>query len=188
MQPELLIEYEWAGETIKHIGSAVHRIIQWIAEEGLAAWSPQRVKQEQGSFLALLTQLGVPGEDMEQSLAQVSQAISQLIDDERGRWILSDAHHDAHNEYSISGLHDGKVINAILDRTFIDDKGVRWVIDYKTSRHEGKDMETFLDREQERYQQQLEAYGSLLRHMGDEPVRLALYFPLLQGWREWAMP
>ncbi len=188
MQPELLIEYEWAGETIKHIGSAVHRIIQWIAEQGLAAWSLQRVRQEQGSFLALLTQLGVPGEDMEQSLAQVSQAISQLIDDERGRWILSDAHHDAHNEYSISGLHDGKVINAILDRTFIDDKGVRWVIDYKTSRHEGKDMETFLDREQERYQQQLEAYGSLLRHMGDEPVRLALYFPLLQGWREWAMP
>ena len=80
------------------------------------------------------------------------------------------------------------MVNAILDRTFIDDEGIRWVVDYKTSRHEGADIDAFLDQEQERYQQQLETYGALMQELGSEPVQLALYFPLLQGWRAWSMP
>ncbi len=188
VQTELLVEYEWAGETIKHIGSAVHRIIQWVAEEGMDKWAPQRIQDEQHRFTALLRQLGVPENEMDDSIKQVTRAISRLLEDERGRWILSDQHDDVHNEYSISGLINGSVVNAILDRTFIDDEGIRWVVDYKTSRHEGADIDAFLDQEQERYQQQLETYGALMQELGSEPVQLALYFPLLQGWRAWSMP
>jgi len=25
-----------------------------------------------------------------------------------------------------------------------------------------------------------------MQDLGDEPIRLGLYFPLLSGWREWA--
>jgi len=73
----------------------------------------------------------------------------------------------------------------ILDRTFIDEEGVRWIIDYKTGRHEGTDVDAFLDREQERYREQLEAYARAFRQLEDHPVRVALYYPLLDGWREW---
>ena len=81
-----------------------------------------------------------------------------------------------------------------IDRTFIDDEGVRWIIDYKTSVHEGADTDAFLNNERERYRAQLERYaalmsasgapqGDLLR--GAQRIRLGLYFPLLAGWRAW---
>ena len=71
-------------------------------------------------------------------------------------------------------------------RAFVDEDGVRWVVDYKTSRHEGPDVDIFLNQEQERYQAQLEKYGALIQALDTSPVRLGLYFPLLKGWREWA--
>jgi len=52
-------------------------------------------------------------------------------------------------------------------------------LDYKTSRHEGADIEEFLDRERERYLPQLRRYSDALGH-----ARMGLYFPLLRGWRE----
>ena len=91
----------------------------------------------------------------------------------------------------------------MIDRTFVDEEGVRWIIDYKTSRHEGGDIAAFFDNERERYRGQLERYARLMRAgsapqedslrsvpQGDllrsaQRIRLGLYFPLLGGWREW---
>jgi ATP-dependent exoDNAse (exonuclease V) beta subunit len=58
------------------------------------------------------------------------------------------------------------------------------VIDYKTSRHEGADLEGFLARELERYRGQLQTYAALARALGPQPVRAGLYFPLLGAFRE----
>jgi len=77
------------------------------------------------------------------------------------------------------------VISNSIDRTFVDSDGTRWIIDYKTSRHEEEDVDAFLDQQQERYKEQLEKYGALMKLHEDEPIRLGLYFPLLKGWREW---
>ena len=68
----------------------------------------------------------------------------------------------------------------VIDRLFRDESGTRWVVDYKTSSHEGADAEAFLDRERVRYAGQLARYAHAL---GDVD-RLGLYFPLLAGWRE----
>jgi ATP-dependent helicase/nuclease subunit A len=48
-------------------------------------------------------------------------------------------------------------------------------------------MEAFLDEQQRRYCDQLERYARLFAPLG-RPVRLGLYFPLLDGWREWTPP
>jgi len=65
---------------------------------------------------------------------------------------------------------------------------VRWIIDYKTSAHQGGDLEAFLDNERARYREQLEHYARLMVQRDERPIRLGLYFPLLGGWREWAAP
>ena len=62
---------------------------------------------------------------------------------------------------------------------------MRWIIDYKTSRHEGGQLEEFLDNEQIRYSEQMARYARLMSRWREEPIRLGLYFPLLSGWREW---
>tara|TARA_R110002096_G_scaffold172484_11_gene346232 strand:- start:6097 stop:9492 length:3396 start_codon:yes stop_codon:yes gene_type:complete len=181
----VLIEFEWAGETIKHIGSVVHKAIQCIAEEGTDQWTQQRIEAEQQGFDNALRQLGVPQSERSNAVKRVINALSNMINDERGQWILSKEHKQRQNEYPISGIVNEKLTNAILDRTFVDEKGTRWIIDYKTSRHEGANLNTFLNHEQERYQEQLEKYGTLMKQLGEENIKLGLYFPLLQGWREW---
>ena len=180
-----LIEFEWAGETIKHVGSVVHNAIQWIAEEGIEHWNKDRINAEQQTFAIALQQIGVPGHERDEAVSRVQRALSNMLDDERGQWILSNQHKQQHNEFAISGLFNENLVNVILDRTFVDVQGARWIIDYKTSRHEGANIDQFLDHEQERYRVQLEKYGALMQQLGEQQIKLGLYFPLLQGWREW---
>jgi ATP-dependent exoDNAse (exonuclease V) beta subunit len=72
-----------------------------------------------------------------------------------------------------------------IDRTFVDRDGVRWIVDWKTSTHEGGDRDAFLDNELQRYRGQLERYARVMRLVDpDRPQRVGLYFPLLDAWRE----
>ncbi len=65
-----------------------------------------------------------------------------------------------------------------IDHLFRGTDGVLWIVDYKTSRHEGADLELFLDQERERYAAQLNSYAQSIKDS-----RQGLYFPLLRGWR-----
>ena len=67
-----------------------------------------------------------------------------------------------------------------MDRLIRETDGTQWVVDYKTSRHEGANVEAFLDEERRRYAAQLDAYAAVLGG-----ARRGLYFPLHSGWRSW---
>ncbi|MGK0297901.1 MAG: ATP-dependent helicase/nuclease subunit A [Gammaproteobacteria bacterium] len=179
------IEYEWAGVTIKRVGIVVHRCIQWIAKEGVEAWDDKRIIAMTDQFNIMLKQQCLAGEELQWGLNQVTSALSKMLMDERGRWVLSREHHEPQNELSITGVHEQKLVTAIIDRTFIDKNGIRWIVDYKSSRHEGSDLDQFLDQEKVRYERQLNKYGDLMSVIDSRPIRLGLYFPLLQAWREW---
>jgi ATP-dependent helicase/nuclease subunit A len=111
----------------------------------------------------------------------VRPALVHAVTDERGRWLLG-PRREARNEYRLTGQVDGLRVSVVVDRTFVDDEGRRWIVDYKTSSHEGAGLDAFLDRERERYAAQLATYARL---MGASRPRLGLYFPLAAGWREW---
>ena len=179
------VEYEWAGESIKRIGIVVHHFIQQMAQEGINHWDEKRVATIEDRIKATLTQTGIEESELETSVSTVSTALTNLLQDERGRWILAEDHQEQDNELSLTGIYDGQLITAIIDRSFIDKDGTRWIVDYKSSPHKGTDIDVFLDREQERYAEQLQKYGQLMQEMDNRPIKLALYFPLLKGWREW---
>jgi ATP-dependent helicase/nuclease subunit A len=110
-----------------------------------------------------------------------------MFNDPKGRWILGldDPHPEAAAEFALSGELDGSVVNCIIDRTFLDSQGTRWIVDFKTSRHEGGGLQEFLAREVERYRPQLQKYSHLMQALRPEqPIKTALYFPLMRQWRE----
>jgi ATP-dependent exoDNAse (exonuclease V) beta subunit len=107
----------------------------------------------------------------------------RTLTDPRGRWILSQ-HRESRSEYEIAGVLDGVLYRATIDRTFVDESGTRWIIDYKTSEPGDEDVESFLDREQQKYAIQMERYAALFTLIEKRPIRLGLYFPLFNGWRE----
>jgi ATP-dependent exoDNAse (exonuclease V) beta subunit len=178
------IEFSWVGETARHIGSVVHRWLQRIAEDGLARWNAQRIRPLVKTFEDELVARGLSTVDVKDGAGRVSAVLEKTLTDERGRWLLG-AHVAAHSELRLTGLAESGIVNIVMDRTFVDEHGVRWIVDYKTGGHEGGDIDAFLDRERERYRPQLERYAALMRVRDDRPIRLGLYFPLLGGWREW---
>jgi ATP-dependent exoDNAse (exonuclease V) beta subunit len=173
------VEFSWAGETLREVGTVAHRWLQRIAEDGLDAWSVARVRALRKRVLDELERRGVPQDRRDEAAGLVTAALEAAITDERGRWILA-PHPGAANEVRMGLVEDGRVRLVVIDRVFVAPDGERWVVDYKTGRHEGASPESFLDRERDRYADQLRRYA---RALGGGP-RLGLYFPLIPGWRE----
>jgi ATP-dependent helicase/nuclease subunit A len=180
--------FDWAGETARRVGSLVHAELQAM---DVGSSSDNAIRAREPHFRRWLALRGVPGERLREAAARVVEALAAVLADPRGRWILQQARAEV-REYALSGRLPGKdqrpghLVRVVFDRSFIDEHGVRWVIDYKTSQHRGGGLEEFLDREVVRYRAQMQRYAVLAQRLGPEPVRLGLYFPLMRAWREWA--
>ncbi len=180
------VEFDWVTETARQVGTVVHRELQRFAREGGALPGDESGRHAvQRRYAAELAELGVPYERRAAAAARALEAVRRTLEDERGRWLLDASHGSAQSELALTGVVDNGLVSIVIDRTFVDATGVRWIVDYKTSSHEGAGLEDFLDNERERYRGQLERYAQLMQALGDEPIRLGLYFPLLSGWREW---
>ncbi|GJL74326.1 UvrD-helicase domain-containing protein [Nitrosomonas sp.] len=181
------IEFSWAGEVAKHVGSIVHRWLQQIAEDELKGWDAKRVQSMRKKFAHGLQKNGLSADDktLEQAVDRIVVALTNTITDRRGQWILGEQH-EARNELRLTGVVDGSMVDYVIDRTFCDANNIRWIIDYKISSHEGSGVELFLDSEQERYRHQLNNYADFFRKIDMRAIRLGLYFPMLKGWRAWS--
>ena len=175
------IEFSWAGETARRVGVVVHRWLQRMAEDALAGWDAGRVKTILPQVGRVLAAGGLTGNDLAAARARVEQALTNVVQDDRGRWVLG-AHAEHRSELRLTTVQGERVKRLVLDRTFLTADGERWIVDYKAGAHEGADIEAFLDSEQVRYRGQLEAYAAAL----DPAARLGLYFPLIPGWRQWS--
>jgi ATP-dependent exoDNAse (exonuclease V) beta subunit len=180
------VEFDWSGETARHVGTVIHRGLMDMSRDGADAWDGERLARRRHGWRAMLAGLGIPEPELPAAAARVEEALGRVLADPRGRWLLDPDHEAARSELALCGVDGGAVTNVVIDRSFVDADGVRWIVDYKSGRHEGGDSRAFLDREQERYREQLERYGRLMSAMDGRPIRLALYFPVLAGWREWS--
>jgi ATP-dependent exoDNAse (exonuclease V) beta subunit len=93
-------------------------------------------------------------------------------------------HAEARAELKLTVLAGVVLEHLRLDRTFVAD-GRRWIVDFKTSQHEGANLRDFLDSEVARYAPQLERYAQAVAVTDPRPIELGLYFPLLGELRSW---
>ena len=174
------IEFSWVGDTARRVGSVVHRWLQRIAGDEAKGWTRTRIERELPAIMQELTARGVVEGDLATASSRVIAALASALEDPRGKWLLG-PQQNARNEYRISTVIDGVRHDLVIDRWFEDLAGA-WIVDYKTSSHEGADPEGFLAAQEERYRPQLERYALAAGRPG---ARRGLYFPLLKGWREW---
>jgi ATP-dependent helicase/nuclease subunit A len=181
VQDNEVIEFSWAGETARHVGTVVHRWLQRLADDALEGWTPARLESMRPRLARELERRGVRPAECGDAAARVVRALTQTLNDGRGRWLLG-PRADARSEYRVRRVVGNVLHSYVMDRVFRDENGARWIADYKTSSHEGSDVDAFLDRERVRYEKQLARYAEAL---GEPRTKLGLYFPVLAGWREW---
>ncbi len=174
-------EYLWVGLSARAVGTIVHAELQRLAQLPQLPAVPDAAAQSYDGWLA---ELGVLPADRAAAGERVHEALARTLQDPRGRWLLGNAHREAHSEWRLTGQYAGRIVNVIIDRMLIDAQGERWLVDYKTSSHEGSDLEGFLAQEAARYGPQLQRYAALVAGASPGPVHLALYFPLLGKFRE----
>ena len=171
------IEFDWAGAQARRTGTVVHTLLERVGQLGVEALTPA----ERGGLVdripKLLRALGTGPRELTDATAIVRGAFEGTLDSKLGRWILSGEHEDAACERPLTGILDGELVNAIIDRTFIDADGTRWIIDYKSGFHAGGNIEHFFQEEEKRYADQLSRYRRLLEQLGEKQIRTALHFP-----------
>jgi ATP-dependent helicase/nuclease subunit A len=174
--------FDWVTQTSRHVGTLVHRELDRTLRGGAIPTENDRQRLE-----FELAELGVPPDRCADAASRVIDAIVRMHDEPRGRWLLGLTHEisEVESELALTGIVQGKMVQGVVDRTFVDADGVRWIVDFKTSTHEGGGLEDFLDEEVARYRPQLHRYSRLIKQWKPgTPLRMALYFPLLGAWRE----
>jgi len=175
-------DFDWAGTVAKAVGDVVHFELHRLTRAGLPNTA---LVARPSAWRRLLREAGVDEAHMPDALARTRSAIEACARSALAGRLLDPSAGEASSELALTARIGGAVQSLRIDRSFVDGEGVRWIVDWKTSVHEGGNREAFLDNELERYRGQLERYVHALRaREPDRPVKAGLYFPLLDAWRE----
>jgi ATP-dependent exoDNAse (exonuclease V) beta subunit len=174
------VEFYWVGAEARLAGTIVHRWLHAFAE-GRARAEVSALPQYRPVTLRWLKEMGV-GSAMSATIGdRVEVALQRVLVHEKGRWLVSG---EGRSEFALSGVFEGLIESVVLDRVRMDAAGTHWIVDYKTSSHEGGNLEAFLQAERLRYTPQLKKYKAIYSAYAGGTVRCALYFPLLQKFLE----
>jgi len=172
--------FDLPNDDPKIMGTLIHLILQQLSLLGMSWWQSQSKTIQKNYIQKNLLELGM-SKNIIIAIETISRAIQNTLHDPRGQWILQH-HEEAKSEFSLTT----KSKTFIIDRTFIDAHGTRWIIDYKSSENNDNNVEDFLKSEQKKYEKQLWDYSQALRLIEKRPIRVGLYFPLIPAWKEWA--
>jgi len=182
-------EFSWAGTSARAVGVALHAALQHIAETGIEHWQKKNLPTLLQMMTTVLHHEGISQEHLPRAIKRCEQGLNNIFTSSRAAWILSGQHQDAHQEWAITHVEADICKHLVLDRSFIDKHGIRWVIDYKTGWHQDDDLDVWLDQELYRYTEetpQLPGYVKALQALEPErQIKAALYFPMVDGWRVW---
>jgi ATP-dependent exoDNAse (exonuclease V) beta subunit len=172
-----------ATETDRAIHLVVHEQFRRYTRQG--ALPPRgHVSANPRVLRERLTRLGLAPAELEEALERTVDVLEACAADSRARWIFSPAHTQVVSPLELTGVYEGRLASIAIDRSFIDTNGTRWLINFESAAPLDGDVESFLARELQRRRPELERQIAFARVSGSDPVRAALYFPLLCAFCE----
>ena len=178
-------EFVWASQTAQATGIVLHSYLEHFSHEVLSTNIDARLK---ANWRAELQAMQLDAQHVNSAIKRLSLAVKNIQQDPRGQWIFKDQlHQEVRNEFAITTVGNGQISQHRIDRTFIDQENTRWIIDYKSTTHFDDDVDEFVDQQliERGYKQQLERYAHAFSQLETRPIKMGIYFPLLQQWREW---
>ncbi|NNJ72670.1 MAG: hypothetical protein HKP09_05765, partial [Enterobacterales bacterium] len=174
--------YPNASITRRAIGIVTHRWLEYLA--GYPAAQSEDFTNYTTVIKQQLQQSGVTETESDVASSEVVEHLQQTLSCDMGQFILGQ-HTSADSELALERNEDRQVRYYVIDRTFIDADGTRWIVDYKTSYHEGAGRDDFLKEQRKKYNEQLENYASLFAAIESRPIKLMIYFTRYQKYELW---
>lgn len=176
--------FHLAQAEIQIAGTVVHYLLQQISRFGFSWWKNKSALEHTSYIKNQLIKYGALPAQLQPASEKVEKAILNTLADPRGQWLLQ-KRAEEQAELALTAVIESKIKMLVIDRTFIDEKGFRWIIDYKTAVPEKQNLNTFLRSEKEKYASKMQDYHQALALLDQRPIRLGLYFPLVPAWCEW---
>jgi ATP-dependent exoDNAse (exonuclease V) beta subunit len=165
------------------IGTIMHRILEALSLYGKTWWEKQKHSQKMKWIGAELQSHAIPLSDLASCSETVMQMADNVLYDEKAQWILH-PHSQAQSELKMTRSSLEGIEHYIIDRTFIDEAGIRWIIDYKTSHPDNMPLPQFIAQEEEKYREKMLIYKAIFEAYDNHTIRVALYFPAIPLFRE----
>jgi ATP-dependent helicase/nuclease subunit A len=167
-------------------GNAVHAFLEAMTKRLAEGSSIDSLLLEVAGWrqriAAVLRGDGLPPNIVERLAARVVVALSNMLRDAEGRWVLT-ALEQASSEYALTSWEESRR-SVRLDRVFRagaspmqEGSECLWIVDYKTTTHGRVGVEEFLAEEREKYGPQMETYARMMADGGE--IRVGLYYPML---------
>ncbi|MDG6773993.1 UvrD-helicase domain-containing protein [Thiomicrorhabdus sp. ZW0627] len=174
------------------VGNLVHAVFELMAQDDVRQWSQAELEACSDFYLQWLKQEGLQGELLQEAHRRVMKSLNNGLANDKVCWALQADHLESQTEYPLTSLEEEAVANHIVDRTFVDEAGTRWIVDYKTSFFEGDadKIEAFIEKQVAHYEPQLARYGRLFDVLdatqpnGVKAQKWVLYFSYLDRWVE----
>ncbi|MFK8022234.1 MAG: UvrD-helicase domain-containing protein [Pseudomonadales bacterium] len=158
----------------RSIGTVVHRELQaWQQDRGLRALAMEKNHSRRLQlWQTQLRQLGLR-QSLDEAVDWVRRAVMAAKDDRENAWLFDSELNDDESELELRINIDGQLKSICLDRTFIDNDGRRWIVDYKVHLASDADLPV-LHKMAQAHRPQLDSYAGGF----DAECTLAVYYPL----------
>ena len=166
------------------IGTVIHLLLQQLSIQGLNWWESQSDTQKDHYLQFQFLKNALTRSQFAYAKQAVMQSIENTLLDEKGKWILT-AHKNAKSEYAITAMINHKAVSMIIDKTFEDEDGTIWIIDYKTTSPHLENINQFISKEINKYTEQIRQYQFALQAIHPAKIiRAGLYFTAIPAWQE----
>lgn len=160
-------------------GNLVHEALQNSLRDRTILESP-RLENLRVYWERHLQQFSFSREEIDSALTKVEKSLLQTLQNEELSWVFDNDQRESAAELAMQSHAKGYVHTHIVDRTFIDKDGERWIIDYKSSEPaRQQSLESFLEEQATLYTPQLSRYKELFASEDHQGIRTALLFTSL---------
>lgn len=169
-----------AGQPLQiHIGNLIHEALQnYLHNKALL--EEDAIGKQRLRWRNYLSAYGLDRRESDKAIDVIEKSLRATITDAKLSWIFDHDLRDSAAEFAMQSSTHGTVRNHVLDRTFIDDEGYRWIIDYKSAiKPESQSLENFIDQQTMLYTDQLRRYRALFVQEDNAGIKTALLFTSL---------
>jgi ATP-dependent exoDNAse (exonuclease V) beta subunit len=157
------------------LGTLIHQALEALTRTpGVLNSEPSRHHLE--LYWRQQLQPWIDDEDtLTRTVVDIGITLESCVNNSELAWIFDPGLEDSGTEVQVSRRLGERVYHYVVDRTFIDRQGVRWIIDYKTAaRKDGEAEDDFVNEQCRQHLPQLDNYRSLYRQLEERPIRIAL--------------